>query len=281
MATKIHPTAIVDKSAELADGVSIGAYSIIGKNVLIAQDTWVGPHVVIEGQTQIGGGNRIFQFCSLGGIPQDKKYRGEDARLVIGDRNTIHEYCSFHIGTQADKNQTSIGDDNWIMAYAHIAHDCAIGNHVTFANGVSLAGHVLVEDYVNLGGFTLVYQWCHIGESVHTAASSLILQDVLPYVHAKGNPASICGGVNGEGLLRRKDIHNARSLISALEKAYKHVLYKSSPYSTEEIDALAERHPRMRYFLNFWERRRKASRQEHKRGIMPRLPRSFSSGGGD
>lgn len=265
MAVTIHPTAIVDKHAQLADGVEIGAYSIIGEHVTIGQETWVGSHAVIAGRTHIGSHNRIFQFCSLGGIPQDKKYRGEHSALLIGDHNTIREYCSFNIGTAVDKNQTSIGSHNWFMAYVHIAHDCVIGNQTVFANGTSLAGHVVVEDYVTLNGFTLVNQWCRVGESVYTAAGSLIRQDVLPYVRVKGNPARVYGSINKEGLRRRSISEDA---IEAVDKAYKHCLYNPPFYSAEEIAALAEQHREVRYFLDFWQARKEQG--ENKRGIMLR-----------
>lgn len=267
MAVKIHPTAIVHKNAELADGVEIGAYSVIGERVAIDEKTWVGPHVVIEGRTKIGKHNRIFQFCSLGGIPQDKKYRGEDSSLIIGSHNTIREYCTFNIGTEGDKNQTCIGSHNWLMAYVHLAHDCTVGDHTTFSNGASLAGHVVIEDHVNLGGFTLVNQWCRIGESVFTAASSLIQKDVLPYLTAKGNPAGSCG-VNKKNLTAR-GVH--KDAMDALEKAYKYHCRESSKYSKESIEKDAGRYPEVRYFLNFLSTRKKAGKK--KRGIIMPLSR--------
>lgn len=267
MAVKIHPTAIVHKNAELADGVEIGAYSIIGERVTMGEETWVGPHVVIEGRTKIGKHNRISQFCSLGGVPQDKKYRGEDSSLIIGDHNVIREYCTFNIGTEGDKNQTRIGSHNWLMAYVHVAHDCTVGDHAVFANGASLAGHVVVEDHVTLGGFTLVHQWCRIGISAFTAASSLIRKDVLPYVIAEGNPARTCG-VNKENLRRRGA---QKDLIDALKKAYKRYHCDSSQYPEKSVDKDSDRYPEVRYFLDFLSSRKESD--ERKRGIMPHRDR--------
>jgi len=161
----IHPTAIVDPSAEIDSSVTIGAYSIVGANVNIAENTTIGPHVVIKGPATIGKDNRIFQFSSIGEIPQDKKFHGENSELIIGDGNTIREYVTINRGTEEDQGYTKIGDRNWIMAYVHIAHDCNVKNDITFANGSTLAGHVTVGDFAILGGFTLVHQFCHIGEA--------------------------------------------------------------------------------------------------------------------
>lgn len=219
----IHPTAIVDPGARLGANVEIGAYSIIGPHVEIGDNSVVGPHVVITGHTRIGCDNRIFQFCSLGEVPQDKKYAGEPTRLEIGDRNTIRESCTFNVGTVQDAGVTRIGDDNWIMAYVHIAHDCQVGNKCTFANNASLAGHVVVGDWTILGGFTGVHQFCHIGAHVMTAVSSVILQDVPPYLMAAGNTAQPYG-INVEGLKRRGFGPDA---IMALKRAYR-TIYKSA-----------------------------------------------------
>ena len=199
----IHPAAIVDSAARIGANVEIGPYSIIGPDVEIGDDTEIGPHVVIKGHTRIGRENRIFQFCSLGEMPQDKKYAGEPTRLEIGDRNTIREFCTFNLGTVQGGGVTSVGDDNWIMAYVHIAHDChRVANKTIFANGASLAGHVTVDDLVIFGGFTGVHQFCRIGAHVITAASSLVLQDVPPYLMVAGNSAQPYG-IHVEGLKRR------------------------------------------------------------------------------
>jgi UDP-N-acetylglucosamine acyltransferase len=218
----IHATAIVDPGARIGANVAIGPFSIIGPDVEIGDNTEIGSHVVIKGHTRIGRDNRIFQFCSLGEIPQDKKYAGEPTRLEIGDRNTIREFCTFNLGTVQGGGLTSIGDDNWLMAYAHIAHDCHVGNKTIFANGASLAGHVTVDDWVIFGGFTGVHQFCRIGAHVITAASSLVLQDVPPYLMVAGNTAQPYG-IHVEGLKRRGFTSEA---ISELKRAYR-TLYKS------------------------------------------------------
>ncbi len=231
----IHPTAIVDPGAKIGANVKIGPYSLIGPDVEIGDNTEIGPHVIIKGHTRIGRDNRIFQFCSLGEAPQDKKYAGEPTRLEIGDRNTIREFCTFNLGTVQDTGVTKIGDDNWIMAYVHIAHDCIVGNKTIFANGASLAGHVVVEDWVIFGGFTGIHQFCHIGAHVMTAASTLVLQDVPPYVMAAGNTAQPYG-IHVEGLKRRG--FSADS-ITALKRAYR-TLYKSGLLLDEAKTKLAE-----------------------------------------
>ncbi|QLQ25483.1 MAG: acyl-ACP--UDP-N-acetylglucosamine O-acyltransferase [Dechloromonas sp.] len=231
----IHPAAIVDSGARIGANVDIGPYSIIGPDVEIGDDTEIGPHVVIKGHTRIGRENRIFQFCSLGEMPQDKKYAGEPTRLEIGDRNTIREFCTFNLGTVQGGGVTSLGDDNWIMAYVHIAHDCHVGNKTIFANGASLAGHVTVDDLVIFGGFTGVHQFCRIGAHVITAASSLVLQDVPPYLMVAGNTAQPYG-IHVEGLRRRGFTSEA---ITELKRAYR-TLYKSGLLLEEAKGKLAE-----------------------------------------
>jgi UDP-N-acetylglucosamine acyltransferase len=231
----IHTTAIVDSGARIGANVAIGPYSIIGPDVEIGDNTEIGSHVVIKGHTRIGRENRIFQFCSLGEIPQDKKYAGEPTRLEIGDRNTIREFCTFNLGTVQGGGLTSIGDDNWLMAYAHIAHDCHVGNKTIFANGASLAGHVTVDDWVIFGGFTGIHQFCRIGAHVITAASSLVLQDVPPYLMVAGNTAQPYG-IHVEGLKRRGFTSAA---ISELKRAYR-TLYKSGLLLEEAKAQLAD-----------------------------------------
>ncbi|MBL8419449.1 MAG: acyl-ACP--UDP-N-acetylglucosamine O-acyltransferase [Dechloromonas sp.] len=231
----IHPAAIVDSAARIGANVEIGPYSIIGPDVEIGDDTEIGPHVVIKGHTRIGRENRIFQFCSLGEMPQDKKYAGEPTRLEIGDRNTIREFCTFNLGTVQGGGVTSVGDDNWIMAYVHIAHDCHVANKTIFANGASLAGHVTVDDLVIFGGFTGVHQFCRIGAHVITAASSLVLQDVPPYLMVAGNTAQPYG-IHVEGLKRRGFTSAA---ITELKRAYR-TLYKSGLLLEEAKAKLAE-----------------------------------------
>lgn len=217
-----HPTAIIHPGAKLADDVEVGAYSIIGEHVEIGAGTVIGPHVVINGHTRIGRNNRIFQFCSLGEIPQDKKYAGEPTRLEIGDHNTIRESCTFNIGTVQDVGVTRIGNHNWIMAYVHVAHDCQVGNNVILANCTQLAGHVTIGDYAILGGFTGVHQFVKVGAHIITGVSTVLLQDVPPYVMASGNP-SVPHGINSEGLKRRGF---SSASIMAIKRAYK-ALYRS------------------------------------------------------
>jgi len=218
----IHPTAIVDPAARLAADVRIGAWSIIGPTVEIGAGTTVAEHVVIRGRTQIGARNRIFQFNSIGEQPQDKKYSGEPTALVIGDGNTIREFCTLNTGTAQDRGVTTVGDNNWIMAYVHIAHDCDVGSDTVLANGVTLAGHVSIGNHAILGGFTAVHQFCRIGAHCMLGGGSIVLQDVPPYVIANGNSAQP-HGVNTEGLKRRGFSAEA---IAAIRRAYK-TLYKS------------------------------------------------------
>lgn len=218
----IHPTAIVQPGARLAADVEVGAYTVIGEHVEIGGGTQVGPHAVITGHTRIGCNNRIFQFVSLGEAPQDKKYAGEPTRLEIGDDNTIREFCTFNCGTVQDAGVTRLGNDNWVMAYVHLAHDCQVGNHAIFANNSQLAGHVKVDDYAILGGFTAVHQFCHIGAHSITAIGTVVLQDVPPFVTASGNTARPYG-INSEGLKRRGFTPDA---IASIKRAYK-TLYKA------------------------------------------------------
>lgn len=223
MTSKIHPTAIVDAKAELDSSVEVGAFSTIAAGVKIDAGTRIGSHVVIQGPTLIGKNNEIFQFSSLGEKPQDKKYRDEPTTLEIGDNNTIREFCTFNRGTVQDKGTTKIGNDNWIMAYVHIAHDCVIGNHTIMANNSSLAGHVDVHDYAILGGFTLVHQFCKVGSHIITAVGSVVFKDIPPYVTAAGYDAKP-HGINAEGLKRRGFSPEA---ILEIKRAYK-VLYRNS-----------------------------------------------------
>ena len=219
----IDTRAVIDDGAELADGVSVGAYSIIGPDVAIGENTLIGSHVVIKGHTRIGRENTIHQFASLGDSPQDKKYGGEPTRLEIGDRNTIREFVTMNRGTAQDEGVTRIGDDNWIMAYVHIAHDCRVGNQTVFANNASLAGHVTVGDFVILGGFTLVHQFCAIGAHALTAYGTGISRDIPPYITVGGSPAK-AHGLNMEGLRRRGFSADSRK---ALRRAYK-TLYREN-----------------------------------------------------
>ena len=220
--TAIHPTAVVDPRAELDPGVTVGPYTVIGPHVKVAAGTTIGPHCVIEGHTTIGRDNRIFQFNSLGAIPQDKKYAGEPCELVIGNNNTIREFCTFNIGSPGDTGVTRVGDDNWIMAYVHLAHDCQIGNHTIFANNAQLAGHVRVDDWVILGGFTVVHQFVRLGAHSMTAMCALLFADLPPFVMCQGQPAA-ARAMNLEGLHRRGFSAERIAKVKAMHK----LLYRS------------------------------------------------------
>ena len=230
---KIHPTAIVEPGAQLHPTVEIGPYSIIGPEVVIGARTRIGPHVVIDGKTSIGEDNVFYQFSSIGAAPQDKKYNGEPTRLEIGDRNMVREFCTFNRGTAQDGGVTRLGNDNWIMAYVHLAHDCQIGNHTIFANNAQLAGHVQVDDWAILGGHSGVHQFCKIGAHAMLGMFTSLTQDVPPYVILNGNPAA-AHGINSEGLKRRGF---SKEAIQALRHAYK-LLYKSGHTLDEAKAAL-------------------------------------------
>ncbi len=239
----IHPTALVDPAAQLDDSVSVGAYTLIGPHVRIGAGTSVGPHCVIEGHTTIGCDNRIFQFCSLGAIPQDKKYAGEPCQLQIGDRNTIREFCTFNIGSPGGGGLTRVGNDNWIMAYVHLAHDCLVGNHTIFANNTQLAGHVVVDDWVILGGFTVAHQFVRIGAHAMTAMCSLLFADVPPFVMCQGQPAG-ARSMNFEGLRRRGFSPERIAAVKAMHKA----LYRDGltlEQASERIRSLADGKPEL------------------------------------
>jgi UDP-N-acetylglucosamine acyltransferase len=233
MGPRIHATAIVHPGAKLAADVTVGAYSVIGDHVEIGAGTTIGAHALISGPTTIGRENKIFGFVSLGEEPQDKKYAGEPTRLEIGDRNTIREFCTFNRGTSQDVGVTRVGNDNWIMAYAHLAHDCQVGNHTIFANNAQLAGHVHVGDYAILGGFTVVHQFAHIGAHSMTAMGTILLQDLPAFVTAAGNTAKPFG-INSEGLKRRGF---STDDISAIKSSYK-ALYKSGLSLAEATAAI-------------------------------------------
>lgn len=233
----IHPTAIIDESAQLGADVEVGPYSVIGPQVTIGNGTRIASHVVIDGPTRIGEDNQIFQFASVGAMPQDKKYAGEPTELVIGDRNVIRECCTFNRGTAQDKGKTVMGDDNWIMAYVHIAHDCIIGNNTVFANNVTLAGHVEVRDAVILGGFTLVHQFCTIGEHAFTGMGSALGKDLPPFTMATGAPA-VPRGINAEGLRRHQF---SAAAIQRIRDIYK-LLYRKQLTLDEAITEIETRY---------------------------------------
>lgn len=232
--TDIHPTALVDPKAELDSGVSIGPYTVVGPHVKVGAGTRIGPHCVIEGHTTIGRDNRVYQFVSLGSDNQDKKYAGEPCELIIGDRNTIREYSTYHIGTVQGGGVTRLGNDNWMMAYTHLAHDCIVGNNTIFANNAQLAGHVEVGDWVILGGFTVVHQFVRIGAHAMTAMCSLLFADVPPFVMAQGQPAA-GRSMNFEGLRRRGFSAQRISAIKAMHKA----LYRDNLTLEQAQDRMA------------------------------------------
>ncbi|MGA9341525.1 MAG: acyl-ACP--UDP-N-acetylglucosamine O-acyltransferase [Rhodanobacteraceae bacterium] len=245
----VHATALVDPGARIGDNVSVGAYSIVGAGVEIGDGTSIGPHVVIEGPTRIGRDNRIFQFASLGAAPQDKKFRDESSALEIGDRNVIREFVTFHRGTAEGGGTTRIGDDNWLMAYVHIAHDCEVGNNTIMANAASLAGHVRVGDFATLGGFSLIHQFCQIGAHAFTAMGAIINRDVPPYITVAGNYAEP-RGINAEGL-RRRGYSNER--IGAIKRAYKTLYLSGLPLAQAraELSEAASGAPDVQVMLDF------------------------------
>ena len=232
--TQVHATAIVDPKAELDASVVVGPYAVIGPSVRIGAGTTIGAHCVVEGRTTIGRDNRIFQFASLGAAPQDKKYAGEPTELVIGDRNTIREFCTFNLGTVQDGGVTRIGDDNWIMAYVHIAHDCRVGNQVTMANNATLAGHVEVGDWVTIGGLTGVLQRMRIGAHSMIGFASHVGKDIPPFMVVDGNPLAV-RGVNLVGL-RRRDFSAGR--IAAIREMHK-LIYRQGKTVEEARAAIA------------------------------------------
>ena len=239
--TGIHSTALVDPQAQLDSSVSVGPYTVIGPHVKVAAGTIIGAHCVIEGHTTIGRDNRIFQFNSLGAIPQDKKYAGEPCELILGERNTVREFCTFNIGSPGGSGVTRIGNDNWIMAYVHLAHDCVVGDHTIFANNTQLAGHVLVGDWVILGGFTVVHQFVRLGAHSMTAMCSLLFADLPPFVMCQGQPAE-ARSMNFEGLRRRGFSADRIAAAKAMHKA----LYRDAltlEQAKSRIAALPQSHP--------------------------------------
>ena len=229
----IDPRAAIDPAAELDEGVSVGPFAVIGAGVQIGAGSEIGPHVVIRGETRIGRDNKIFQFASIGEDPQDKKYAGEATRLEIGDRNRIREFCTIHRGTVQDGGVTRVGDDNLLMAYTHVAHDCQVGNNAIMANAASLGGHVRLGDWAILGGFTIVHQFCRIGAHSFAAMGSTISKDVPPYVMIGGHPAEP-HGINVEGLRRRG---YSSEQVARIKRAYK-TLYNSGMRLSEAISQI-------------------------------------------
>lgn len=241
MSGNIHATAIVAPGAKIADNVIIGPFSIVGEHVTLGQGCTVGPHCVIDGHTTIGQNNTFYRFCSIGGIPQDKKYSGEPTRLEMGDGNTVREYVTINTGTAQDVGVTRVGDDNWIMAYVHIAHDCQIANHTVIANAVQLAGHIHIDDWAIIGGLSASHQFVRIGAHAMVGGTSSIRQDIPPYVIGAGDPFRPVG-INSEGLARRGF---SAQTIAALKEAYK-ILYRRKlnvQQALEQIVALQRAQP--------------------------------------
>jgi len=236
--TGIHPSAVVARGAELDSGVEIGPYAVIGPRVRIGKNTWIGPHVVIEGHTTLGCENRVFQFASVGAIPQDKKYRGEDSLLIIGNRNTIREFATLNPGTTGGGMVTRIGDDNLFMVYSHVAHDCIIGNHVILANSAALGGHVALEDYATLTALAAVHQFTRIGESAYIGAGSMVSLDVPPYCLASGDRAHLYG-LNLIGLKRRG---LEPTQVAAIKKAYR-TLFTEGLALRDALARICQEHP--------------------------------------
>lgn len=231
----IHPTAIISPGAELADSVSVGPYAVIGEHVKIGAGTTVGPHAVIEGHTEIGCDNNIFQFASVGAVPQDLKFHGEKTRLVIGDRNKIREFCTLHLGTEDGGGITTIGNDNLFMAYSHVAHDCIVKNHVILANAATLAGHVEVDDFAILGGLSAVHQFARVGCHVMASGGSMIAQDVAPYSIVQGDRATTVG-LNLTGLKRRGFTREAMANIKNMYK----LVFRSNLKLEEAVTKISE-----------------------------------------
>ncbi len=247
----IHPTAVIASDARIAEDVEIGPYSIVGPSVTIGRNTVIGPHVVIESHTDIGEGNRIFQFASIGGIPQDLKYRGEETRVVIGNHNIIKEFVTINRSTVSDIGVTILGDRNLIMAYCHIAHNCKLGNHVIMANATNLAGHIHVEDWAIIGGMSGVHQFIRIGAHAFVGGASAVAQDVPPFITVSGNRARPYG-LNLVGLKRRGF---SEPSIKALRESYR-LVYRSSlrlVEATARIRAEVEDLPEVRQFVSFLE----------------------------
>ncbi|HYL23834.1 MAG TPA: acyl-ACP--UDP-N-acetylglucosamine O-acyltransferase [Burkholderiales bacterium] len=258
MRAEVHPSAIVDRTARLGDGVTIGPFSVIGPHAEIGDGTWIGAHVVLDGQIRIGRNNRIFHFASLGAPPQDKKYQGEDTAVEIGDDNTIREYVTINRGTALDVGVTRVGNHNWVMAYVHFAHDVQIGSHTIFANACQLAGHVTVGDWAIFGATTLVHQFVHIGAHAFTGMGTYLPRDLPPFVTAAGNMARPYG-INSEGLRRRGFTAEA---IAGLKRAYR-TLYRSGlglEEARRELEAQVAACPPVRELLQFIDR--------SKRGII-------------
>jgi len=254
--SRIHPTALIDPKAELAGDVEVGPFSIIGPKVKIDSGTWIGPHVVVTGRTTLGKSNRIFQFASMGEEPQDKKYAGEDTELIMGDNNYVRELCNFSRGTTQGGGKTIIGNNNWIMACVHIAHDCILGDNIIMANNASLAGHVTVGNFAILSGYTLIHQFCIVGEHSFTSFASHVNQSIPPYVTVSGEKAK-AKGVNTEGLKRRG---YSPEQVQQVRRAYK-VLYRSGlplEEAKQKLQEMAETSVEIRPLVEFLDKTEKS-----------------------
>ncbi len=249
MSGSIHPTAVVAPDARLAEGVEVGAYTVIGAGVEIGPKTWVGPHVVINGPTRIGADNRIFQFASVGDAPQDKKYKGEPTRLEIGDRNVIRECVTLNRGTTRDEGVTRIGSDNLLMAYSHVAHDCNLGNQCVLANNATLGGHVQLGDWVIMGGLSAIHQFCKVGAHAFIANNAAVTRDVPPFVMAVGQPAA-AHSVNSEGLKRRGfSPEQIRNIRNAFRLLYRSGLKLNDAQA--QLEAIAKEQPEILPLVEF------------------------------
>lgn len=245
----IHETAIIAQGAEIDSNVSIGPYAVIGEHVKIGAGTTIGPHTVIEGRTEIGRDNQIFQFASVGAIPQDLKFHGEESSLTIGDRNKIREFVTIHLGTEDGGGKTTVGSDNLFMAYSHVAHDCVVGNHVILANAATLAGHVEVDDFAILGGLSAVHQFCRVGCHVMASGGSMITQDVVPYTIVQGDRAKTVG-LNLIGLKRRGF---SPEVLKTIKQAYRLVFRSGSPLedAVAKIENELDGSPELSVFVEF------------------------------
>ncbi|NII12343.1 acyl-ACP--UDP-N-acetylglucosamine O-acyltransferase [Oleiagrimonas sp. C23AA] len=253
----IHPTAQIDPAAKLAEDVTVGAYSVIGANVEIGAGTQIGPHVVIEGPTRIGCNNRIWQFASVGGDPQDKKFDGEATLLEIGDGNVIREFVTINRGTGSGGGATRIGDDNWLLAYVHIAHDCVVGSHTVFSNNASLAGHVEVGDWVIMAGFSGVHQFCKVGAHAFIGMGCLVGGDVPPYVMMANEQRGRPRGINSEGLKRRGFDADR---IAGIKRAYRTLYMAGLPLAEarQQLMEQAENSEDVAAMVEFLERSERA-----------------------
>lgn len=252
MSNKIHPTAIIEAGAKIHESVTVGAYSIIGANVEIGEGCVIANHAVISGHTKLGKNNKIYSAAIVGGDPQDKKYAKEPTKLIIGDNNIIREFCTMNVGSASGTGITIIGDNNFFMAYSHVAHDCVIGNHTVFANNVSLGGHVVIKDWVILGGHSVVHQFCYVGEHVMVAGTTAITQDVPPYIMAVGYRAEP-RGINLEGIKRRGF---TTAQLDNIKHAYRLLYRNDLAYSEAKslIAELAVNNDELKLFTNFFEK---------------------------